>query len=77
MAICAKIIKSASASIDYAKLALFLVPSILTFFIFYCSFTMTVGAIWQLLNYLHAKATVNADDSGDNGSEEVPAADMD
>lgn len=34
MAICAKIIKSASANIDYAKLALFLVPSILTFFYF-------------------------------------------
>lgn len=77
MAICAKIIKSASANIDYAKLAL-VFGSINSdfFFIFYCSFIMTVGAIWQLLSYLHAKATVDADDSGDNGSEEVPAADL-
>lgn len=36
---------------------------------------MTV-AIWQLLMYLHAKAAVDADDTVDNRSEEVPAADL-
>lgn len=35
---------------------------------------MTVGAIWQLLVHLHAKAAVDADDTVDNWSEEVPDA---
>lgn len=33
-------------------------------------------AISQLLVYLHAKVAADADDTGDNRSEEVPAADL-
>lgn len=35
---------------------------------------MPVGDIWQLFAYLHAKATVDADDAADN--EEVSVADL-
>lgn len=62
-------IKSASTDIDYAKLADFFNFLLLVFI-------MTLGAIWQLLVYLHAKAAVNADDTVGNQSEEVPAADL-
>lgn len=37
-------------------------------------YIMPVGAIWQLFAYLHAKATVDADDAPDN--EEISVADL-